>query len=73
MKHFIVERVSIIQIKGFTDLVRLHTNLPSGIVGNHYPLALEFSVAENSGPEYCKAVLGIENWPGTCPVEIIRR
>lgn len=69
MKHFTIKRVAIIQQNGSTDLILLHTDLPSAVHGDAN-VTLEFKAACGTGPEYVKEKLGIEH-SSRCPVEVI--
>jgi len=74
MKHFTIESVTIIQREGHTDLVKLHTDVPSPIVCcKSDRLTFEFQATQGKGLEYLSQYLGIEDYPGSpCPIEVIR-
>lgn len=72
MKHFCIESCTVIHQAGQTDLVLLHTDLPSPIVSAREKLTLTFRATVGTGVQYLKEHFGIEQYPGTpCPIEVI--
>jgi len=67
LKRLPVLNATVHQYEHRTDIVLIHVNLPSPIVGERSDtLTLEFRATAGTGPEYLKQHFGIEN------VEIIK-
>ncbi|MFA5186550.1 MAG: hypothetical protein WC551_08760 [Patescibacteria group bacterium] len=70
MRHFTIQRVTILSRVDATDIVSLHTDLPGAVWGEKN-VVFVFHCAQGTGPEYVKDTLRIYACDD-CHVEVIK-